>query len=73
MALQSRTLLTDLGAFALGVLAWAFFTGFAENSYGELTFSGHDLLRLALFGIATVLLSHALRRSAAHGSEQRCG
>lgn len=73
MALPSRTLLPDLGAFALGVITWAFFTGFAENSDGELTSSGHDLLRLVLIGTTAVVLSHVLRRGAIHGSEQRHG
>lgn len=70
MAFQFRTLIPDLGALSLGGIAWAFFTGFAENSYGELTFSGHDLLRLVLFSTGAVILAHGLRRAAGHGSDQ---
>jgi hypothetical protein len=33
---------------ALGVVAWACFTGFVANQLGELTFTGPDLARLAL-------------------------
>ncbi len=33
---------------ALGLVAWAWFTGFVANSYGLLTFTGPDLVRLAL-------------------------
>ncbi len=37
-----------LAAF-LGLAAWAYFTGFEVNRYGELTFATTDLIRLALF------------------------
>lgn len=46
---------------SLGVIAWAFFTGFDVHSYGQLTFTGPDLLRLAVFAAATVLLAAAVR------------
>lgn len=36
-------------ATALGVIAWAYYTGFAVNAYGLLTFGAGDLGRLVLF------------------------
>jgi len=48
-------------AAALGVEAWAFFTGFFENRYGVLTLAPHDLLDLAVFVAVTVLVAHLLR------------
>src|SRR5689334_20308860 len=43
-------------AAGTGVSAWALYTGFEVHSYGLLTFSGPDLLRLgALVGVAVVL------------------
>jgi len=48
-------------ALALGVEAWAFFTGFFENRYGVLTLAPHDLLNLAGFIVATAVLAHLLR------------
>jgi len=47
----------------LGVIAWAMFTGFVENSYGQLTFEGGDLRRLAAFAAATLALAALTRRS----------
>lgn len=32
----------------LGVVAWAYFTGFVVNRYGQLTFADGDLARLGL-------------------------
>lgn len=58
---------------ALGIIAWAFVTGFAENSRGELTFSSGDVLRLVMFATAAVVLSHSLRRSDSYGSEETHG
>lgn len=54
-------LLPSVVGACLGVIAWAFFTGFDVNSYGQLTFTGPDLLRLAVFAAATVLLAAAVR------------
>jgi hypothetical protein len=48
-------------AVALGFIAWAYFTGFVENRYGELTFANADLRRLATFALATPALSVFLR------------
>jgi len=60
--------LPDLVALALGVIAWAFFTGFTENAYGQLSFSHGDLLRLALFAGVTVAISRFLRRESGNRS-----
>jgi len=49
-------------ALALGVIAWAFYTGFTENTFGQLTFAPGDLERLSLFAAATVLVGAVLRR-----------
>jgi hypothetical protein len=46
-----------LFAGALGLEAWAFYTGFFENQYGALTLSSHDLLSLAGFVAAAALLA----------------
>ena len=48
-------------ALALGVEAWAFFTGFFENRYGVLTLAPHDLVNLGGFVVATAFLAHLLR------------
>lgn len=42
---------------SLGVIAWAWFTGFVENRYGELTFAGDDLRRLVLFAASALALA----------------
>jgi hypothetical protein len=41
----------------VGVEAWALFTGFAHNRLGDLTFTGPDLTRLALFTVGTAALA----------------
>jgi hypothetical protein len=46
----------------LGVIAWAMFTGFVENRFGELTFSDGDVRRLVVFTVAALALSMAARR-----------
>jgi hypothetical protein len=46
----------------LGVIAWAWFTGFAENRFGELTFAPHDLQHLAAFGLVAVAIAAFTRR-----------
>lgn len=38
----------------VGALGWAFYTGFVEHRYGELTFSTGDVLRLAALTAAAV-------------------
>ena len=57
----------------LGVIAWAWFTGFVENRFGELTFAGEDLVRLAVFAVAPVVIAalthhlHHVIEENAHG------
>jgi hypothetical protein len=57
----------------LGVVAWAWFTGFVENRFGELTFAGDDVLRLAIFALTPVALAalahrlHHMIKENAHG------
>lgn len=48
-------------AVALGIVAWAFFTGFTENTFGQLTFAPTDLVRLGLFPLATLLIAVLVR------------
>ncbi|MCW2785182.1 MAG: hypothetical protein JWP74_1699 [Marmoricola sp.] len=51
---------------ALGVIAWAFFTGFDENRFGQLTFHDPDLVRLTVFALATVLIAGVIRTRTEH-------
>jgi hypothetical protein len=46
----------------LGVIAWAMYTGFVENRFGELTFADHDVRRLVVFAILTLALSAFARQ-----------
>lgn len=46
----------------LGLIAWAWFTGFVENQFGELTFAGDDVQRLVAFTVGALVLSVAARR-----------
>jgi hypothetical protein len=53
---------TATGA-ALGVLCWGLDNGFLEHRYGELTFSGDDVRRLALLaGVGTLAAYASTRR-----------
>jgi hypothetical protein len=59
-------------AGVLGAISWAFFTGFDENAYGQLTFAEGDLVRLVTFAVGTVavavVVGGLLRRAgASHG------
>ena len=51
-----------LVAGSLGVIAWAWFTGFVENAYGELTFAAADVRRLVLFALAAAALAAVSHR-----------
>ena len=44
-------------AAGLGAISWAWFTGFFENRYGELSFAGDDLQRLVAFTLAAVAIA----------------
>lgn len=48
-------------AGTLGAITWAFFTGFDENTFGQLTFARGDLERLAGFAAATVVVALVTR------------
>ena len=58
---------------SVGVVAWAMFTGFVSNRYGLLTLGHEDLLRLALFTLATIASAvfaqriYTVARENAHG------
>jgi len=53
-----------LPAAALGLVGWAFWTGFTENTFGQLTLAGGDLARLVGFVAATVLIAYAVHQAA---------
>lgn len=52
----------------MGLIGWAWFTGFFVNQYGQLTFTDGDLRRLLLFAVAPVALS-VLARTRSEQSE----
>jgi hypothetical protein len=52
-------------SLCVGVVAWALFTGFVENRYGQLTFADGDIGRLVLFALATLALATLARRTLA--------
>ena len=58
-------------AVALGIVAWAFFTGFFENTFGQLTFAAGDVARLGVFAGTTAAIAHLVRQL--HRSEARHG
>ena len=54
---------TSLGwALLVGLSAWAYFTGFLENSLGQLTLAPHDLDRLAAMALVALAGSLLWRR-----------
>jgi hypothetical protein len=48
----------------MGVISWAYVTGFVQNRYGELTLTPPDLLRLLCFSLATLGVALLLPRLA---------
>lgn len=59
-------------ATSLGVIAWAWYTGFVENRLGQLTFAGEDCQRLVLFtlpAVAVALLIGVARGDAAGAAD----
>lgn len=54
-----------LPAAALGLVGWAFYTGFTENTLGRLTLAGADLARLGGFVAATVVIAYAVHQAVA--------
>lgn len=61
--------LSTLVSAAMGVVSWAMFTGFIENSYGQLTFAPGDIERLTVFMVA-VLAPAALAQHAQVGDDR---
>ncbi len=41
---------------SLGLIAWAWYTGFVENTYGQLTFATDDVRRLAAFVLTSAVV-----------------
>lgn len=54
--------LGPLWAAGVGLSAWAMFTGFAENTFGTLTFAQGDVVRLALMVAGCAAVAHVVRR-----------
>jgi uncharacterized RDD family membrane protein YckC len=54
------TRLSLIPAVALGAVAWAYYTGFVVNQYGQLTFAAGDLARLGLL-LAVAAAAHWCR------------
>lgn len=48
---------------AVGLVGWAFYTGFVEHRYGVLTFAPGDLLRLVLLVAVGALVSTSTGRA----------
>jgi FtsH-binding integral membrane protein len=42
---------------SLGLIAWAWYTGFVENTYGQLTFATDDVRRLAAFVLTSAVVA----------------
>lgn len=55
--------LSTLLCAATGVVAWAMFTGFVENAYGQLTFASGDVERLAVFVVAALAVAGLAQRA----------
>jgi len=51
---------------AIGLVAWAFQTGFLENTYGLLTFSGDDLAHLCLLTVVGAITAAGGRPRPSH-------
>jgi hypothetical protein len=47
----------------IGAIGWAFYTGFVENDYGQLTLAGPDLARLLIFVLVTLAIASMTRRT----------
>ncbi len=54
--------LKALLAAALGVVSWAFYTGFSEHRYGQLTLADGDLVRICAFVAGALAVAVAMRR-----------
>lgn len=63
-------------AAALGLIAWAFYTGFTEHRFGQLTLADGDLVRIGAFVAGALAIAVAMRRvqaAAQQGVEVRHG
>jgi hypothetical protein len=60
VTLRCAASLPAVYGIGLGAAAWAWTTGFVVNGYGDLTFTGPDLVRLALM-LSCGLAAHWLR------------
>ncbi|MCW2754752.1 MAG: hypothetical protein JWQ32_2163 [Marmoricola sp.] len=63
-------------AAALGLVAWAFYTGFIENRLGQLTLATGDLTRSGTFvlgALAVALMMRRVQTSTGHVPEVRDG
>jgi hypothetical protein len=58
---SAGALVGPVWAAGLGVSAWAMFTGFAEHTFGILTFAGPDLLRLGLLVVGCALVAQSVK------------
>jgi peptidoglycan/LPS O-acetylase OafA/YrhL len=54
--------LRALLATALGVIAWAFYTGFTQNRLGQLTLATGDLTRVGAFAVGVLAVALVIRR-----------
>lgn len=61
VALAGIAVSARLGSL-IGLVGWAFYTGFVENRYGVLTFSGDDLVRMVVMVAIGALLATATGR-----------
>ncbi len=55
--------LSPLVAPLLGLVSWAFYTGFVEHDFGQLSFAGADLARLLAFVALTAVIAHGVRQA----------
>jgi hypothetical protein len=76
----AATRLRLLAAPVLGAIAWAFFTGFVEHRYGQLTLASPDLVRLLGFALGVLLIVLLVRGGAGNlprhhldATVKRCG
>jgi len=57
-------------AGVLGLVAWAFYTGFVENSFGTLTLRPGDLARMGGFVAITLVIAFGLREALVAGARR---
>jgi hypothetical protein len=57
-------------AAIVGLVGWAFYTGFVENSFGTLSLAGADLARMTGFVAATAVIAYGVREALAVGGRR---